>query len=178
MCDIRTRDAALARLAADKSVVLKESAKNQGSVAAQRAKKKAEAGVLDHSLQLQGGDTDLQVVVPFPIGKLGMSLERNCVSAVTGEPAEQLGVKKGWVLLQVNGTDVPKKKEAIAKLIMQVFKEQKIGEVEFVFSAPSMEGFSYCRACDKFVKDEDYNASQLEEGPGKQMCYSCEEFYG
>lgn len=169
--------AALTRQAAGKSAVLKDSAKKQGSVASARAKKKEAKGDVDLSEELQGDGTELTIVVAFPIGKLGMSLERNCVCNVSGDPAEHLGVKKGWVLFSVNGAEVPKKKEAIAKQIAQVFKERKTGDVDFSFRIPvTTEGFYHCIECDKFIKEDDFNASQLDKGPGKQMCYPCEEY--
>ncbi len=117
----------------------------------------------------------MAVVVQFPVGKLGMSMERNAVSDVTGEPALELGVKKGWVLGSVGGEAAPAEKAGISKLIMGIFKEKKLGLVDFKFRVPITAGFSHCCACDKFVDEAEFDGAQLEKGPGKAMCAGCEE---
>lgn len=44
------------------------------------------------------------MVAEFPVGKLGMDIEKNCVAKVSG--AADLGIKKGWVIFEVNGTPI------------------------------------------------------------------------
>jgi hypothetical protein len=102
--------AAKGRMHANKAAAQKEALKSQGSVAAARAKKKGALGALDLESELQGDDVEVTVKVEFPIGKLGMQLEKNCVSAVTGAPADELGIKKGWVLLSVADQECPPSK--------------------------------------------------------------------
>ena len=102
--------AAKGHMHASKAAAQKEALKSQGSVAAARAKKKGALGALDLEAELQGDDVEVTVKVEFPIGKLGMSMEKNCVSSVTGVPSEELGIKKGWVLFSVAGQECPPSK--------------------------------------------------------------------
>ena len=53
-------------------------------------------------------------------------------------------MKKGWVLAAVNGELAPADKAGISKLIMGIFKEKKIGLVDFKFRVPIVDGFSHC----------------------------------
>ncbi|KAJ1489702.1 hypothetical protein T484DRAFT_3463457 [Baffinella frigidus] len=168
--------AAKARGHAIKATELKDHVRKQGAVAGERAKNKL--GQIDLNAELQGEGTEVTVAVQYPIGKLGLTLEKNCVSAVTGSPAEELGVKKGWILAEVAGDETPADKAAVAKMIMTVFKEQKTGEVTFRFRTPITDGFSCCTECNKYMEDSEFDGAMLTKGPGKQMCLSCEEFSG
>ena len=110
-------------------------------------------------------------------------MEKIAVTAVT--EAAELGVKKGWVVYSINGTMITKDagdgsseavKKAIQKEVVNCFKKENKPCV-FKFRAPIKEGdYHHCILCDKFVLTGEFNEEQLENGPGKQMCASCEEF--
>eukprot|EP00961_Rhodomonas_salina_P194667 2628260-Rhodomonas_salina.2 len=78
-CKQQLIDAAKARSAAFNAAKQKELQRQQDAVAGARTKKRE--AVADLDVELQGDDIEVQVVVPFPVGKLGMSLELNCVSS-------------------------------------------------------------------------------------------------
>jgi hypothetical protein len=111
--------AAKGRMHATKAAAQKDALKSQGALAAARAKKKGALGELDLESELQGDDVEVTVKVEFPIGKLGMSMEKNCVSSVTGSPASELGIKKGWVLFSVAGQECPPSKVACITLCVR-----------------------------------------------------------
>eukprot|EP00281_Chroomonas_sp_CCMP1168_P027253 CAMPEP_0206250764 /NCGR_PEP_ID=MMETSP0047_2-20121206/21655_1 /ASSEMBLY_ACC=CAM_ASM_000192 /TAXON_ID=195065 /ORGANISM="Chroomonas mesostigmatica_cf, Strain CCMP1168" /LENGTH=234 /DNA_ID=CAMNT_0053676653 /DNA_START=59 /DNA_END=760 /DNA_ORIENTATION=+ len=142
--------AAKARTNLNAAAAKKEATRRQAEVQSARDKKKAGLGQIDPDAEFQGDGIELQVVFKFPIGPLGFALHKNTVTDVTGEPALELGVKKGYVLYNVAGEPVPADKAAIGKQIMGVFKEQKVGLVDFVFRTPIMDGFVHCYKCDKF----------------------------
>ena len=156
-CKLQLIEAAKARGAILKANALKEQARKQDEVSGARSKKRDGLGQIDLDIELQGDGVEMNVVVEFPIGKLGLSLERTCVSNITGEPALEKGVKK---------------------LVARIFREQKAGVVPFKFRTPIVAGFSHCTQCDKFVDDKDFDPPQLAKGPGRQMCAGCEEFSG
>ena len=111
-----------------------------------------------------------------PGSKLGFSIERNCVSKVAADgPAAAKGVKGGWVIRKVAGEDAPTKKEALMKMAAAAMKK---GAMSFTFQTPLGDGIEthYCKDCDKFIKTDDFGDGALDEGPGKQICYSCAEF--
>eukprot|EP00798_Chlamydomonas_sp_ICE-L_P028245 gene28245-31348_t len=170
-------DAAKARGAVENAKFKADNVRKQGEVQAARTKKK-EGGGADIDAEVQGDGVEIQVKVDFPIGKLGMALEKNCVTKVTGDPAQECGVHKGWVLVSVDGTLVPASKSGVEKVVMSVFKEKMAGLVTFIFRTPITDGYSFCQSCDKFQEDNDFEAAQLEAGPGKQVCAGCEEFAG
>mmetsp|Transcript_13522 Transcript_13522/g.16256 ORF Transcript_13522/g.16256 Transcript_13522/m.16256 type:complete len:251 (+) Transcript_13522:101-853(+) len=173
-------DAAKERHAMEKDAKAKAGAAKQGSVAAQRAKKKEareNCDLDDPDVLIQGDGDELLQVVEFEVGKLGMSLERNAISAIADAPSQaaDLGVKVGWILKEVNGEEVGEKKESIMKAAAAAMKK---GSVKFGFLVPRHENYHYCRGCKKFVAGDNYEESELEKGPGKQMCYDCSLFYG
>ena len=49
---------------------------------ASRSKKREGAREVDLQAECQGDGVEMQGVVQFPIGKLGMGLEKNCVAKV------------------------------------------------------------------------------------------------
>jgi hypothetical protein len=177
-CKLQLIEAAKARGAVLKANALKDQARKQDEVSGARSKKRDGLGQIDLEIELQGDGVEINVVVEFPIGKLGLSLEKNCVSNITGEPALEKGVKKGWVLTSVNGEEAPTDKTGIEKLVARIFREQKAGVVPFKFRTPIVDGFSHCTQCDKFVDAKDFDPPQLAKGPGRQMCAGCEEFSG
>jgi hypothetical protein len=94
---------------------------------------------------------------------------------VTGEPAKDLGVQRGWVLHSVCGELTIPDATAITKQVTKIFKEKKTGVVDFKFRVPIVDGFLHCVQCDKFVGADGFDGAQVEAGPGKQMCSGCEE---
>jgi len=170
--------AAQARQAAGKSLDMKANANQQAQVAKDREKRreKTEADKNDLSVEHQGDGIEVSQIVEFPVGKLGMDIEANCVCKVGDSPsnAAELGVKTGWVISQINGTPVPPKKAAIIK---EVAACMKLGPVKFSFRVPIIDGYNFCGNCDKYQAAESFNESQItEKGPGKQICAGCEEF--
>lgn len=156
----------------------------QDSVAAEKAKRRA--GTLDlGELAAEGllqGDSDgvsMQSMATFSLagGKLGMGLERNAVCKVTdGTQATEQGVAVGWVLRTIGGESVGADKAAIMKRAASSLKASPDG-VRFGFQcAIDAAAAQHCGACDKFVPIGDFDAAQLEAGPGKQLCASCEEY--
>ena len=103
-------------------------------------------------------------------GKLGMTLEKNCVAKVgeAGTQAVTHGVQPGWVLREIGGDHAAIETKAIMKQAAVALKGSADG-VTFVFEAPVDEGLSaHCAGCDKFVPRVQFDAEQLEAGPGKQ----------
>ncbi|KAJ9439656.1 hypothetical protein DIPPA_31453 [Diplonema papillatum] len=173
--------AANARYEAKKADAMHDALKAQAEKANARAKKRGQRGVIDLDEEVHGDlGCELVVKVDFPVGKLGMDFEKNCIVKVTpGGVADEAGVKVGWVLQKVENDVVPADKKAIGKAIVAVFKSEK--PACCTFRAPVEEGgaYNHCTACDKFqVTEEAFEQSQLDKGPGKQMCCTCEEFAG
>ena len=104
-------------------------------------------------------------------GKLGMTLEKNCVAKVgeAGTQAVTHGVQPGWVLRKIGDDNLgATETKAIMKQAAVALKGSADG-VTFVFEAPVDEGLSaHCAGCDKFVPLVQFDAEQLEAGPGKQ----------
>lgn len=160
-----------------KEVERLENLRKQGEVAKDRSHRK-EANELeknDLEAEFQGDGVEILNIVEFPVGKLGMDVEKNAISKITGAPASDLGVKVGWVISKVNGVTVePPTKAAIIK---EVGKGMKAGPVKFGFRVPITDGFFYCAGCDKCLEEDKFEAAQLSgQGPGKQLCCTCEEF--
>ena len=85
-------------------------------------------------------------------------------------------VRVGWVLRQVNGTDVPPSKEKIMKLCASAMKA---GDLTITFQTPlEKDSPHYCKDCDKFLDAGAFEgaSSGLDAGPGVQVCSSCEEY--
>lgn len=170
--------AAKAREATQKAQDMKANANQQAQVAKDREKRRgaAEADKNDLNVEHQGDGIEVLQIVEFPVGKLGMDIEANCVSKVGESPsnAAELGVKKGWVISKVNDTFVGNKKAAIIK---EVAKEMKLGPVKFGFRVPIIDGYAFCGNCDKYQAADSFSEGQIaEKGPGKQICAGCEEF--
>lgn len=174
--------AAKQREASAKEAKRLEKSAQQASVAADRAKKKdarnaGEGTVEDPSVTLQGAGDDILVRATFPMGKLGFSIERNAVTSVTeGSEASSQGVKPGWVIEELNDELVPTDKKCKEKIMKLAKEAMKKGPLVFGFRAPMTEGFHHCVVCGKYRDVSEFEESQLRQGPGKQMCYSCEEF--
>lgn len=171
--------AAMAREKARKDQARGASAAAQGSVQAAKAKSKAEKDTVDALAALDLSALD-HVEIAFEAGaKLGLSIERTCVSAVAeGGTAESLKVQVGWVIRQVNGEAAAGNKAAIMK---QAGKAMKEGRLVLNFQTPLGDGSGcdhYCYSCDKFIEAEKFDGATngLDVGPGKQVCYSCEEY--
>eukprot|EP00404_Azadinium_spinosum_P022364 CAMPEP_0180622506 /NCGR_PEP_ID=MMETSP1037_2-20121125/35723_1 /TAXON_ID=632150 /ORGANISM="Azadinium spinosum, Strain 3D9" /LENGTH=257 /DNA_ID=CAMNT_0022642763 /DNA_START=58 /DNA_END=831 /DNA_ORIENTATION=+ len=170
--------AAKARMAITSAENKKASAAVQSGISKQRSKAKEarEADANDLNAEFQGDDVECRQIVEFPVGKLGMDIEKNAISKVAEAPSQalDLGVKVGWVVCQVNGTVVTTNKKAIIK---EVTTAMKLGPVKFTFRVPIMDGYHFCTMCDKFKETAEFESSQLEEnGPGKQLCSGCEDF--
>ena len=172
--------AANGRHAERKAETMNEALKAQTAKSTARSKKKEARGVQDSEIECQGDlGTELVVVAEFLPGKLGMDFEKNCIIKVTeGGAAEEAGVKVGWVLQKVGDTPMPANKGVIGKAIMACFKENNPAACSF--RVPIDEAtYVHCAACDKFqVKDDEFDTAELEKGPGKQQCTTCEEFSG
>ena len=165
--------AAQAREALRKDAVRGASAAQQASVQAAKAKGKAGRDAEAADLDLSTMDT---CEVVFEPGKLGMSIEKNAVVSVTeGGAAANLQVAAGWVIRMVNGQDVPADKAAIMKLAAAAMK---VGPLTLTFQWPMEAGQHHCSSCDKFVDGAQFDGvtNGLEAGPGKQVCYPCEEY--
>lgn len=168
--------AAKARLAAGAADRMKETQKDSAAVAKAREKRKEgrEAEANDLTAEFQGDDIEMVQNVEFPIGKLGMEIETNCISKVTdGGQAQELKVQVGWVICKVDGEFVEPNKKAIAKAAMSAMKK---GPCVFGFRVPITEGYHHCKACNKFLETENFDEEQLSSGPGVQMCSPCAEF--
>jgi hypothetical protein len=168
--------AAMAREEARKKAVKGQSAAQQGAVQAAKAKRNAEKDLSDLS-NLDLGTMDL-VDVAFEPGKLGMGIEKNAVASVAADgAAEKLKVKVGWVIRKVNGDDAPTNKTGIMKLAAAAMKS---GQLTVTFQYPLEDGNQHCSACDKFMDASQFEGVSEERGlgvgPGKQMCYGCEEY--
>ena len=52
------------------------------------------------------------------------------------------------------------------------------GQLTLTFQTPLDEGTYHCVSCDKFIAADQFDgaSSGLDAGPGKQTCYSCEEY--
>jgi len=152
---------------------LAQGAAQQTSVQQAKAKQKA---AQEHDAAEMDLSTQDLCEVNFPVGKLGMSLEQNCVSAVAAEgAAATLKVEVGWVIRKVNDDDVPPKKEAIMKAAAAAMKA---GQLKVTFQFAFEPGTHHCSACDKFVDAGEFDGASygLDAGPGKQVCSSCEEY--
>jgi len=81
--------------------------------------------------------TKLQSLSFSTAGKLGISLEKNIVAKVgdAGTQAADKGVKPGWVLFSIGGTEVEEDKAAIMKQAAAALKLTPAG-VEFCFQVP------------------------------------------
>ena len=165
--------AALERARIGQKLSMAAGAAKQGSVQAAKAKSKAAKDLDAAELDLSAQDL---VEVTFDPGKLGMSIEKNCVSAVAdGGAASALKVRTGWVIRRINGDDAPAEKAAIMKLAAAAMKA---GQLIVTFQFPLADGQAHCVACDKFVDAAEFEGATmgLESGPGKQVCAACEEF--
>ena len=168
--------AAMAREKLRKDAARGASAAQQQSVRAAKEKSKAARDASDALAELDLAELDMVDVVFEPGQKLGMSLEKNAVSAVaTGGVAEGLKVQVGWVLRRVNGDEAGATKAAIMKLCGAAMKA---GAMTITFQTPLEDGQHHCCACDKFIDSEQFDGASagLEVGPGKQTCCSCEEY--
>ena len=140
----------------------------------QKAKLSAKAGKgLDDLSGLDLSEIDF-VDVDFEPGKLGFAIERNAVISVTeGGQAAEKKVKPGWVIRKVQGEEAPTDK---AKLMKMVAATLKAGPITLTFQSPLEDGTHYCKDCDKFVPAVDFEDGALDDGPGKQVCYSCAQY--
>uniref|UniRef100_A0A7S4ETR7 Uncharacterized protein n=1 Tax=Chrysotila carterae TaxID=13221 RepID=A0A7S4ETR7_CHRCT len=167
--------AAKARHAANVKAKMGASAAKQASVQAAKAKKR-EAKDTDGLAELDLSTIDYCEVEFLPGAKLGMSIEKNAVSAVAdaaGGQAAALGVKVGWLIRRVNGVDVPADRTAIIKATAA---SMKAGPVKITFQIQLEDNTYACVSCDKFVHADEFDGDQLELGPGKHMCRGCAEF--
>lgn len=170
--------AAKARSAENKEADKAEQMRTAAEVQKQRANRKDQrnADKNDLETQLQGdGGVEMMQIVEFPVGKLGMDIEGNCISKIGDAPsnAADLGVKVGWVIGMINDVQVGAKKAAIVKAVATAMKA---GPVSFGFRVPIVEGYTFCKSCDKFlVAADEFEEDQLALGPGKQMCSPCYE---
>uniref|UniRef100_A0A7S0XGI3 PDZ domain-containing protein n=1 Tax=Mantoniella antarctica TaxID=81844 RepID=A0A7S0XGI3_9CHLO len=173
--------AAKARVALEKEAARLVNAAQQSNVANQRLKAKEErvAAESDFSvIHQQGTGDDLLIVAEFPQGaKLGFSVEKNAVTQVTaGTDAAAQGVKRGWVIEEINGEPVEASKAAVLRAATVAMKSAT-GPLKVGFRAPMRDDVHCCSECQKFVQEEAFGAGQLSlHGPGKQTCVNCEEF--
>ena len=148
-------------------------AAQQPSVQAAKAKSKAEK---EHDAANLDLSTQDMVDVDFEPGKLGMSIEKNCVSGVADDgAAAALKVLLGWVIRKINGEDMPANRAVIMK---QAAAAMKAGKLTITFQCPLEDGLHHCTACDKFVGESEFEGATkgLDAGPGKQVCAGCEEY--
>ena len=167
-------EAAMGREKARKDAVKGASAAAQGAVLAAKERKKADKE-LDGLADLDLGSFDMVDIV-FEPGKLGLGLEKHAVSSVAdGGAAAGLKVQVGWVIRKVNGDDAPPVKATIMKLAAAAMKA---GQLTVTFQQPLEDGQHHCVGCDKFIDAAQFDGatSDLAAGPGKQTCYSCEEY--
>jgi len=172
--------AAKQRSTEQKDATKLDNAKHQGAVAAGRAKRKDAKEMDSANAEVQGLDEEMDQIVEFPIGKLGMDLEKNVVSVIKeddkGEStAKDLGVKPGWVVRYINGTPVGADKKVIMKEIMAIFKASK--PVQFTFRVPTCDVY-YCGNCEKFLGADQFEDCLTSKLPGQWKCAGCEEFEG
>ena len=78
----------------------------------------------------------------------------------------------------MNDEDAGANKGAIMKQAAKAIKE---GSLTFTFQVPPGDGSGcdhYCSSCDQFVEEDKFEGATngLDAGPGKQVCYSCEEY--
>ena len=156
------------------------SAAQQSAVQTAKAKSKAEKDTVDTLAGLDLSALDY-VDVTFEAGaKLGLSIEKICVSTVAeGGAAMALKVKAGWVIRMVNSEAAAGNKADIMK---QAAKAMKNGRLTITFQTPLDDGSGcdhYCIACDKFLEADKFDDASdlgLNAGPGKQTCYACQEY--
>lgn len=171
--------AATARQAAGHQAKMSANAAAQSQVQAAKAKRAAAKEVdgledLDLGAMALAARTDMKSAAFEPGAKLGFALERNAVCRVAdGEAAAAAGVCVGWVVRQVNGAEAPANKAALMKAAAAAMKG---GPVTLTFQTPAEAGAQFCKDCDKFVEAASFDGAQLEKGPGKQVCSSCEEY--
>jgi len=168
--------AAKVRMAANSEANRQETMRKSEAVAKERANKKdaREEAANDLTAEYYGDDgVECFQIVEFGIGKLGMDIEKNAISKITEGQAVELKVAPGWVIHRVNGEDVPADKKAIVKAVSSGMKAPP---VKIGFRVPLTDGFAHCTACNKFFSTDKFEEAQLQKGPGKQMCGSCEEF--
>lgn len=166
--------AALERSKLSQKSKMAAGAAQQSSVQAAKAKSKAEKDTMAAELDLSTQD---MLELTFEPGKLGMSIEKNCVCAVAEDgAAAALKVQAGWVIRKVNGEEAPASKAGIMKAAAAAMKA---GQLVFTFQFPLEDGKYHCVACDKFVDAAEFDGATKgldEAGPGKQVCAACEEF--
>ncbi|CAD7975822.1 unnamed protein product [Amoebophrya sp. A25] len=174
--------AAKARHEAQKSTEKEANAKNQAEKERERAKKREGAGKIDLEQEFEDLDgLEIRQLLQFPVGKLGMDIERNVVVKVHPLPANaaELGVKVGWVISEVDSNAVPAKKQAIVTAITKVFKSGKPCGIRF--RCPAIEdekadGAWFCFRCDKFLAKDAFDSSSCATKTAAQRsCASCEE---
>ena len=170
------RLARLARKAEAARVAAEEAAARAAEEEAKRAAAKEVDGLedLDLGAMALAARSDMKSAAFEPGAKLGFALERNAVCRVAdGEAAAAAGVCVGWVVRQVNGAEAPANKAALMKAAAAAMKG---GPVTLTFQTPAEAGAQFCKDCDKFVEAASFDGAQLEKGPGKQVCSSCEEY--
>ena len=171
--------AAMARDKSRKDAARGAASANQGAVQAAKAKSKAERDTVDGLADLDLTSLDMVDKVFEPGVKLGMSIERNCVSSVAEEgAAAERKVQAGWVIRKVNGTDAPANKEKLMKLCAGAMKGG--GTVTLTFQTPlEAEGTStFCKDCDKFLETSAFDGATngIDSSAGVRVCVSCEEY--
>lgn len=175
--------AAMARDKARKDAARGASAAQQGAVQAAKAKAKSEKDASDGLAELDISDIDMIDKEFEPGVKLGMSIVRNCVSAVAAEgAAADRKVQAGWVVRKVNGQDAPANKEKLMKLCAAAMKGGQI--LTITFQTPLEDDAPYfCKDCDKFLEASSFEGATnglsevlLQSNAGVQVCISCEEY--
>lgn len=175
-------EAAKARHAAGSAAQREENTKHQGAVQKERQKNKEanENEKNDLEAEFQGDGVDMMVLVEFPVGKLGMDVEKNAVVKIGDAPSNAADgkVKVGWIIAKVNEKMIPpnenaeKHKKAI---IQAIGAAMKVGPAKIGFRVPITDGFLCCAACDKFMECDQFDQEEIDTGPGKYRCGTCVE---
>merc|ERR1711956_59202 len=111
-------EAAKLRIAAVQAERIKDSNLDAKAVAKDREKRKEarDADTNDLNAEFQGDGVEIIQIVEFPVGKLGMEIEKNAVSKINdSQPAAELKVQVGWVIHKIGGDVIEPNKKAIAK---------------------------------------------------------------
>lgn len=170
-------DAAKARGDTEKVEQQKVNLQKQAEISQERGKRKEARGELDlHTEYDEVDGVELRQMFEFPVGKLGMDIERNIVTKVdAGGSAADLGIKCGWVITEVNRDPVPAEKKAIISAISKVFKNER-KPCSIRFRCPLAENDTwFCFRCEKFLETGAFDAEMEGKSHAQRGCSSCEE---
>ncbi|CAD7941945.1 unnamed protein product [Amoebophrya sp. A120] len=156
-------------------------ARHQAEKERERKGRKENKGEVDLDAEYDEVDgVEIRQLLQFPVGKLGMDIERNVVVKVSPEGnAHDLKVRVGWVIAEVDGVAVVPDKKKIITALTKVFKANKPCPIRFRCPLSEEEeaaAYWFCFRCDKFLEQVAFDAqSMADKTAGQRACASCEE---